>query len=232
MSISTADLARHNRVLLAVISGIICLAAIFTLWFGNVSLAYSISHSEWVLSNRNLLRTVSEFGKNGFYVFFAGVLVYGLMSRRNELVRIPLAYLMGQFLGSIVLVRLLKMLTGHARPQEIFAASGPFHDTWIGPTLESAFHGFPSGHTTDLFISVIFASFLVKKLPLKLIIISFAVFMGFTRIALAKHFPYDVLAGAVIGTAVSFLVGRFWLFPRLEHAGVNTANKPIRYGQQ
>ena len=224
MSTNTADLTRHNRVILAFISGLICLVTFFTLWFGNVSLAYSISHSEWVLSNGNMISTVSEIGKNGFYVLFAGVLLYGLLSRKHEFIRIPLAYLMSQVLGSIVLVRLLKILTGHARPQEIFAASGPFHDTWIGPTLESAFHSFPSGHTTDLFISVIFASFLVKKLSLKLIIISFAVFMGFTRIALAKHFPYDVLAGAVIGTGVSFLVAHLWLFPKLGQTEKNIAD--------
>ena len=215
MSINTADLSRDNRVILAAITGLIFISTLYTLWHGNISLAYDISRSDWVLSYKNWLRTFSEFGKNGFYVLFIGVLLYGLQSRKRYLIQVFLAYLMSQGLGAIAIVRSLKMLTGHARPQEIFAA-GHFQDIWIGPTLDSGFHSFPSGHTTELFISTIYASFLVKNIWLKAIIIFFAVFMGFTRIALAKHFPYDVIAGAVIGTGVSFLVGYYWLFPRLK----------------
>ena len=214
MSIDNADLTRHNRIIWGTITALICGATLYILWFGNMSLAYAISHSDWVQANRNWIQTFSEFGKDIFYVLFACILLYGLWRHERRLVRICQAYLLSQFLGSFAIVRILKMLAGHARPEKIFAA-GQLHDLWIGPTLDSAFHSFPSGHTTDLFTSVIFAALLVKKSWQKILIISFAVLMGFTRIALAKHFPYDVIAGAVIGTGVSFLVCYYWLFPRL-----------------
>ena len=223
MSINTADLTCHNRVIWTAITAIICISTLYTLWFGNLSLAFAISQSEWIQANKNWIRTVSEFGKNSFYVLFICVLLYGLRNHTRQLVQICLAYLISQGLGAFALVRLLKMLTGHARPQESFAA-GQFQDIWVGPTLDSAFHSFPSGHTADLFTSAIFASFLVKNLWQKATIISFAVFMGFTRIALAKHFPYDVIAGAVIGAGASFLVGYYWLFLRLRLIDQNKAN--------
>lgn len=214
MSINNADLTSHNRVILAAIIGLVCCVTIYTLWFGNISLAFAVSRSEWVLANRDLIKTVAEFGKNSFYVLFIAMLLYGLWRKKRHFVDIFLAYLMSQAIGAAAIVRSLKILTGHARPDEIFA-SGLFEDIWIGPTMDSAFHSFPSGHTAELFTSAIFASFLVKKLWQKGLILSFAVFMGFSRIALAKHFPYDVIGGAVIGTGASFLIGHYWLFPRL-----------------
>lgn len=214
MCITTADLTRHNKILWGAISALLCGATIYTLWFGNLPLAFAISQSDWVIANKNWIQTVSEFGKNGFYLLFACMLLYGLRSHKRKLVKICQAYVLSQLLGAFAAVRILKILTGHARPQEILAA-GHFQDIWIGPTLDSAFHSFPSGHTADLFVSVIFASFLVKKIWQKAAIISFAVFMGFTRIALAQHFPYDVIVGAVIGTGVSILVVYYWLLPRL-----------------
>jgi len=230
MSINTAALTRHNRILWVVIAVLIGVATLYTLWFGNLSLAYAISHSDWVQANKNWIRTVSEFGKDIFYVLFACVLLYGLRSHKRRLVRICQAYLLSQFLGSFAIVRTLKILTGHARPEQVFAA-GHLHDLWIGPTLDSAFHSFPSGHTTDLFTSVIFAALLVKKSWQKILIISFALVMGLTRIALAKHFPYDVIAGAVIGTGVSFLVCYFWLFPRLRLIDRNNPIDGKKIGQ-
>lgn len=72
---------------------------------------------------------------------------------------------------------------------------------------------FPSGHTTAVFAWVIpllltgtIASIYVA--PLCLVI---AISVGWSRMHLGLHYPSDVAAGAIIGTATAFAVRYFWL---------------------
>lgn len=66
-------------------------------------------------------------------------------------------------------------------------------------------HSFPSGHTAAAFTG---ASFIHKRYGFKKAILpyTFATFVGFSRIHAKKHWPTDVLAGAAIATATSFLI--------------------------
>ena len=61
------------------------------------------------------------------------------------------AYLLAQLLGSVLIVRVLKMTTGRARPD---ATSLPdFGSEWAGISWDAAHHSFPSGHTADIVTS-------------------------------------------------------------------------------
>jgi membrane-associated phospholipid phosphatase len=46
--------------------------------------------------------------------------------------------------------------------------------------------------------------------------ILWALVLTLTRLALAKHYPSDALAGALIALITSYVVVRYWLMPRLE----------------
>lgn len=73
-------------------------------------------------------------------------------------------------------------------------------------------NSFPSGHTSA---ACAFAAALCCELDpawAKALAVAGAVFMGWSRIYVAIHFPTDVLAGAVIGAACGLLA--VWLYRR------------------
>jgi len=94
-----------------------------------------------------------------------------------------------------MVVQILKHLIGRARPRLT-------HDpVFIGPSFQSSYDSFPSGHTVMVFC---LAYILSKHFPkYKIIFYLFAVTVGFDRIGDISHFPSDVLAGMVIGLLVA-----------------------------
>ena len=74
-------------------------------------------------------------------------------------------------------------------------------------------HSFPSGHTVTIFCMACFLAFFAPKPKWQLFHLGLAWLVGFSRIFLSQHFPFDVLGGAVVGTVCALLV-RSWFFPR------------------
>jgi len=66
-------------------------------------------------------------------------------------------------------------------------------------------HSFPSGHTASAFSG---ATFIHKRYGIKRAIIPYAMagYTAFSRIATNKHWWWDTLAGAAIGSAFSFAI--------------------------
>ncbi|MEH7384380.1 phosphatase PAP2 family protein [Bacillus sp. JJ1521] len=60
-------------------------------------------------------------------------------------------------------------------------------------------HSFPSGHTTAIFSVII--PFILYMPYLSIILIPIGICVGLSRIFLGLHYPSDVMAGCVLGTA-------------------------------
>ena len=70
--------------------------------------------------------------------------------------------------------------------------------------------GFPSGHTT---LSFAVAGLLTQTYPrLAALWYGAAISIGWSRVEGHAHFPYQVVTGAVLGTGISWAIGR--LLPR------------------
>ena len=113
--------------------------------------------------------------------------------------------LIGGFIVTGITVQILKYLAGRARPKVSF-------DTlFYGPSVGDSYHSFPSGHTAEAFC---FAFILAKYFPrYRIYFYLLASVIGFERMEDLKHFPSDVIAGAVIG----LVLGRL-LLPKIENS--------------
>jgi undecaprenyl-diphosphatase len=185
---------------------------VLTVVIGDTRAVEMVSHSRWVAEHYALIHALTKYSMYPFYVLFLVVLILGWLRRDKYLRLIGWAYLFAQLAGAAFTVRILKILTGHARPS---VQDPAMIDAWVGPSMDNAFHSFPSGHTADLFTSAVFLAILAPNLLLRIVLLAFAVLIGLTRIALSGHYPVDVTGGAMIGGLTTLLVVAYWLFPRL-----------------
>jgi len=72
-----------------------------------------------------------------------------------------------------------------------------------GVAVHSA-HSFPSGHTATAFCLALFVSYVCRNQWVALLMLSYALLVGYSRIYLAQHFFIDVAAGAIIGSFTTF----------------------------
>lgn len=102
-------------------------------------------------------------------------------------------------LASTVIVNLFRPTLGRARPYTNLP--GDFH----GPTLESKYHGFPSGHATSAFApaAAVAAASPIVGVPCLL----FAGGVSWSRMQLNRHRPLDVMTGAALGTLIGLCFG-------------------------
>lgn len=167
----------------------------------------SITHyglSDWILIPSGSLCLISAL----LYVVVPGKL--------RKLLALQLAQLFGFIFVGVGLPglasNLLKRAIGRGRPgmfddARLFGLRSFFND-WT-------YQSFPSGHATTAFALAFVIGFLADRwFPFALL---FALAIGVSRVAIGAHYPSDVVAGAVVGTLVAYLVRylfslRRWLF--------------------
>jgi len=93
----------------------------------------------------------------------------------------------------------LKWLFGRHRPVMLFQ-EGLYGFTWLAAKGNQ--HSFPSGHTFRIFSAMTALSFLWPRARLPLT--AAAVLVGVSRILVTRHYPSDVLAGAVVGICAAW----------------------------
>jgi membrane-associated phospholipid phosphatase len=125
------------------------------------------------------------------------VILFFLWKRKYNLaLAIVIAYL-----TSGLLAQLIKHLVEAPRPAAILKDSG------IIKLVEGVtFHmknSFPSGHTTTAYaIAIVLVAYTTRyKNIIALILFILATLVAYSRIYLGQHFPLDILAGAILGTA-------------------------------
>jgi undecaprenyl-diphosphatase len=117
--------------------------------------------------------------------------------------RAATAWLFAAIAAQSALVSIVKTLVGRARPCAALAWCTPIDVTCpLGPS-------FPSGHSAGSFA---FAAFVAVRAPRWAApAFAWAALVAWSRCVLGVHYPSDVVAGAMLGSAVGVLFARLSL---------------------
>jgi len=83
-------------------------------------------------------------------------------------------------------------------------------------------HSFPSGHATTSFACATVLAFALPRFRVPLYLLAAAI--AWSRVYVGVHYPLDVFAGAVLGTAIGIFTLRF--LPRLGGARRRSLRRP------
>lgn len=108
------------------------------------------------------------------------------------------------FLGSGILAQVIKNLVRAPRPREIIDPILVSH--FSKAITNSGWNSFPSGHTTSIFALATMLVLHVKKKRYACLFLVVAILVAYSRVYNGCHFPADVIAGAILGTASSVIV--------------------------
>lgn len=145
-----------------------------------------------------LMTITSTLGNAGMLWIALGILFLLLGIRRKEWRSLGLSLLLCIGAGAVVCNLLLKPWVNRMRPYDLLG-----YDIIVPPLGDPSF---PSGHTTACFAAA--TAIYARNRAWGLAAYAFGVLMGFSRIYLGVHFPTDVLAGAIVGTASAAVVLR------------------------
>jgi len=160
-------------------------------WFGTLP---------WAV--RVLVRQAHWLFYLGYFLLFLAAVRTG----NRDQVRIALIYMAAQFLVTMFLNRVLKLSLGRPRPFMEFL--DPV--LWQPMSLDNHYESMASGHTTDAFVGQgVLARFFTSPW-LKAGGLAAACLVGASRVVLAKHYPSDVVAGAILGYLGGFLLAWGW----------------------
>jgi undecaprenyl-diphosphatase len=144
-----------------------------------------------------------------FPAYFVLLIVLGYLYRRRAFLLLPLLGL-SVALADIVSSRFFK---------PYFARLRPCHDPQLSAVLNLANgcggqFGFISSHAANAFaLAVFIALVLPRRFRLaKVLLFAWAAIVSYSRMYLAAHFPSDVLAGALLGSALAW--GCFKLYEK------------------
>ena len=151
---------------------------------------YFHTHQEY----QNIAKFITQFGKAEYFLI-PSFLIFLIFKNKKAL------FLFYSVLLSGVLAIIIKIIVARYRPTIFFSEHlYGFKGFDIGFLVNS----FPSGHTTTAFSGFVMLGLFWPKY--KYIFLFLAIIIGISRIILGVHYLSDVIAGAVLGSLVSYKI--------------------------
>lgn len=146
------------------------------------------------------LRIFFEFmtNKKNFAIPGAIVGVIVLLAYKKHGLAFILTTIIAVIMNDILLHQVIKPLVGRTRPchvveilKHVSNCSGSF--------------SFPSNHAANAFVIASISGLYFKNKSLIMTLFALALIVALSRVYLGQHYPTDILAGAIFGSAVGFL---------------------------
>jgi membrane-associated phospholipid phosphatase len=124
-------------------------------------------------------------------------------------------------ISSDLIVEGLKLLFDRQRPMAILSE---VHTLNWGPFTDATSLSFPSGHASRAFATATLIALGTRRY-VGVSVLSLAVLIGLSRIYLGLHWPSDVLAGALLGVLMAFIMRSVG---KRDNAYTRTRNRAVR----
>jgi undecaprenyl-diphosphatase len=193
------------------------LLAIFAVSFADEAAIRFVRGSDWAVVR--FMAWITNIGRSQWYLVPAGLVFLAVAladwSRGGARAKLRMAFMFGQaayVFASValsgLLVNVLKVLFGRARPRLLDQVGAHYFDPLTFGYLNASF---PSGHSTT--VGAITGILMIWFPRWSLLIVELGLFFAATRIAAQAHYPSDVVAGLLLGTLFSITLAR-WLAKR------------------
>ena len=171
--------------------------------FGDVGLAAFFQSLVKISLVKKILAVFTDYALYPFYFIFVCLIGLGFYKNIESFRGLAWRYFLAQLIGSILLVRLLKMLVARGRPSSEFPSIyiGDFTQLYVDASL----HSFPSGHAADVWTGATILFVVAKQVSVKFSLIVVAILVSLSRVALGAHYPIDILVGSLIGLLIGSL---------------------------
>ena len=151
-----------------------------------------LPHNTWLNAMAQAFDMLTSAG-----IIFVALFLTNFLAKQKERQQLAKLIFLSLATNFVVVELTIKNLVGRARPFDILAEV-------IKVGGEPWTYSFPSGQTALIFgVAMAYILIFPKKWETCLVLL-FAIIVGLVRIYLGDHYPSDVVAGAVIGSAIGW----------------------------
>jgi undecaprenyl-diphosphatase len=138
---------------------------------------------------------------------YLAVIFFLIYKFKRRAILIVLFTAAGIVLSDFISVHAFKDVFLRLRPSHEPSLAGLVH---IVKNYRGGLYGFVSSHAANTFMLAVFTLSVIRKWYYTICILCWALLMCCTRIYLGVHYPADILAGALLGSAIALLWSKVW----------------------